>query len=50
MIFGLSGPKDDNGVIRSDQRQRRSVASASRKLGVVFFGYQGRGIQLGVVP
>ena len=36
--------------IRSDHRQRRSWASASRKLGVAFFWYQGRVIQVIVVP
>ena len=50
MIFGLSGPSDDIAEIRSDQRKRRSVASASRKLGTVFFWYHGRMIQVTVVP
>ncbi|MHB1712500.1 MAG: transposase, partial [Acidimicrobiales bacterium] len=48
--FRVSGPEDDIGIIRSDHTQRRRVASASRKLGVVFFGYRGRGIQVVVVP
>ena len=48
--FGLSGPEDESSVIRSDQRQRRSWASASRKLGVAFFRYQGRAIQVVVAP
>ncbi|MHB8296013.1 MAG: hypothetical protein ACYDH5_15630 [Acidimicrobiales bacterium] len=50
IIFGLSGSEDDIGKIRSDHRQRRRAARASRKLGVVFFGYQGRGVQVVVVP
>ncbi len=50
MIFGWSGPGDDTSVIRCVHRVRRSAASASRKLGVVLFGFQGRGIQVGAVP
>ena len=50
MIFGLSAPEDDIGEIRSDHRQRRSAASASRKFGAAFLGYQGRAIQVTVVP
>jgi len=49
-IFGGNGCEDDTGVIRSAQSIRRSEASASRKLGVAFFGYHGRGIQLTAVP
>jgi hypothetical protein len=48
--FSGSGSEDDTGVIRSAQRTQRSEARASRKLGVAFFGYHGRGIQLAVVP
>jgi hypothetical protein len=50
MIFGLSGSEDDMVVIRSDHRQRRRAARASRKLGAVFLWYQGRGIQVTVLP
>ena len=38
-IFGGNGCEDDTGVIRSAQSIRRSEASASRKLGVAFFGH-----------
>jgi hypothetical protein len=43
-------PEDDAVVIRSDQMARRSAPRASRKLGVVFFGYQDRGIQFRAAP
>ena len=50
MIFGWSAPEDDKGVIPSDHRHFRSAASASRKLGMTFLEYQGRGIQVASVP
>jgi hypothetical protein len=43
-------PEDDKGVIRPDHRHLRSAASASRKLSMAFFEYQGRGIQVASVP
>jgi len=49
-IFGLIRPTDDTDEIRSDHGQRRSVASASRKLGAAFFWYQGLASQVTVVP
>ncbi|MHB8287810.1 MAG: hypothetical protein ACYDEY_00960 [Acidimicrobiales bacterium] len=48
-IFGFAAPMMTS-VIRSDQMTRRSAASASRKLGVDFLVYHGRGIHVGVVP
>lgn len=50
IIFCCCGVEDDNGVIRWAHRVRRNAASASRKLGVAFFWYQGREIHVGVVP
>jgi hypothetical protein len=50
IMFWLSGSKADIGVIRCNHRDRRSIASASRKLGVAYFGYQGREIQVVFVP
>ena len=44
------GSGDDTRVIRSAQRTRRSAARASRKLGAAFFWYQGRMVQVTVVP
>jgi len=48
-MFGLSCPSDDIAEIGSDQRRRRNVASASRKLAALFFCYHGRMIQVTVV-
>lgn len=50
MIFGLSGREDDIGETRSDHRQRRSAASASRTLGAAFLWYPSRMVQVTVVP
>jgi hypothetical protein len=49
-IFECSRLSGDSVVICSAHNVRRSAANASRNDGVAFFGYQGLGVYVDVVP